>query len=115
MRHSRAPAEVTSIKLSMPKPTSAMLPANTPAITDSTPSRLFQAIVKYSNRLPLRTIRPRSVARSMSLFAALCDERSTSQSTLLHQHKENRYENQHVNRRCDHSTDNRCGNRLHNV
>src|SRR5438876_7161820 len=44
--------EVTSIKLSIPKPTSEMLTANAPATKATRPSRLFQAIVKYSRRFP---------------------------------------------------------------
>src|SRR2546422_7232433 len=40
--------DVTSMKLSIPKPTSEMLPASTPAATAIKPSRVFHTIVKYS-------------------------------------------------------------------
>ena len=44
------------MKLSIPKPTSEMLPAIPPAMTATKPSRLFQAIVKYSSRFPRSAI-----------------------------------------------------------
>ena len=52
MRHNSVASDVTSIRLSIPKPTSEMLPASVPAPMPIRPSRLFQAIVKYSRRFP---------------------------------------------------------------
>src|SRR6185369_9237333 len=49
-RQSSAAPLVTSIALSKPKPTSATLPARNPASRAISPSRLFQAMVKYSKR-----------------------------------------------------------------
>jgi len=46
--------EVTSMKLSTPKPRSETLPATAPEITATSPSRVFHAIVKYSSRFPRR-------------------------------------------------------------
>lgn len=51
-RHSKATAEVTSIKLSTPKPTREILPEMNPVANAANPSRLFHPIVKYSRRLP---------------------------------------------------------------
>ncbi len=48
--------DVTSIKLSMSKPTRAMLPENTPATTPTSPSKLFHAIVKCSKCFPRQAI-----------------------------------------------------------
>src|SRR5258705_5457206 len=59
-RHSRAAPEVTSIKLSMPNPTREMLPAASPAMTATTPSRQFHTIVKYSSLRPRPAIATRS-------------------------------------------------------
>src|SRR6476646_242018 len=56
-RQSSAAPLVTSIALSKPKPTSATLPARNPANKAISPSRLFQAMVKYSRRFPRATAR----------------------------------------------------------
>ena len=64
IRQSRAAAEVTSTKLSTPKPTRDMLPALAPATTATIPSRQFQPIVKYSSLFPRRTIAWRSETSS---------------------------------------------------
>ena len=50
--HSKVLPDVTSMKLSIPKPMSEMLPAIAPEITATNPSRVFHAMVKYSSRLP---------------------------------------------------------------
>ena len=63
-RHSSAAPDVTSMKLSTPKPTREMLPASIPAKTATIPSRLFHAMVKYSSRFPRRTNTWRSKASS---------------------------------------------------
>jgi len=55
-RHSNATAEVTSIKLSTPKPIREILPAMNPVAIAPIPSRLFHPIVKYSRRLPRRAM-----------------------------------------------------------
>ncbi len=61
--HINTPPDVTSMKLSIPKPTREMLPASTPAAANATsPSRLFQTIVKYSNRFPRKAICWRVIA-----------------------------------------------------
>src|SRR5882724_952688 len=52
--------EGTSMKLSIPKPTSEMRPANQPAITATKPSATFHAIVKYASFRPLHDARPLS-------------------------------------------------------
>jgi hypothetical protein len=52
MRHNSAAPDVTSMKLSNPKPTSETLPAMMPAMTATHPSRLFHAMVNYSRRRP---------------------------------------------------------------
>lgn len=67
--HSRVAPEVTSIKLSIPNPTSEMLPAIAPAITATRPSRLFQAMVKYSSRFPRRASVLRVVTNSVTTRA----------------------------------------------
>jgi NADPH:quinone reductase-like Zn-dependent oxidoreductase len=56
------PPDITSIKLSIPNPTSEMLPASAPATTATSPSKLFHAIVKYSNCFPRRATACRSSA-----------------------------------------------------
>lgn len=48
------------MKLSIPKPTSEMLPANAPAMMATKPSNEFHAIVKYSRCSPRRTTALRS-------------------------------------------------------
>jgi hypothetical protein len=53
-------SEGTSMKLSIPKPTSEMLPANQPAITATKPSATFHAIVKYASFRPPHDARPLS-------------------------------------------------------
>src|SRR5882724_4838140 len=58
--HSRTDPDVTSMKLSIPKPTSEMLPAIVPATTATRPSMAFHAIVKYSSFRPCRTTAVRS-------------------------------------------------------
>src|SRR6266852_3428342 len=58
--HSKTDPDVTSMKLSIPKPTSEMLPAIAPATTATRPSNAFQAIVKYSSLRPCRTTAVRS-------------------------------------------------------
>src|SRR5580765_4207520 len=52
IRHSKVAPEMTSMKLSMPKPTREMLPARAPANMATRPSRVFHPMVKYSSRLP---------------------------------------------------------------
>src|SRR4029077_7776390 len=52
--------DTTSMKLSTPNPTSDILPGIAPAATAKIPSRLFQAIVKYSSRLPRSAMARRS-------------------------------------------------------
>src|SRR5689334_21650750 len=52
-RHNTATAEVTSIKLSTPKPTRETLPAMIPVANAANPSRQFHPMVRYSSRLPL--------------------------------------------------------------
>src|SRR5207247_11209413 len=64
LQRSVAP-DVTSMKLSIPKPTREMLPAIPPATTATRPSRLFHAIVKYSKRIPRFAILSRVVANSI--------------------------------------------------
>src|SRR5438552_6076147 len=66
-RHNNIPPDVTSITLSNPKPTKAMLPAKSPATMATTPSRLLYAIVKYSSFRPCftrwaRLVRPVTIA-----------------------------------------------------
>jgi len=58
--HSKTDPDVTSMKLSIPKPTSEMLPAIAPATTATRPSKAFHAIVKYSSLRPWRTAAVRS-------------------------------------------------------
>src|SRR6266446_400392 len=58
--HSKTDPDVTSMKLSIPKPTSEMLPAIAPATTATKPSKPFQAMVKYSSLRPWRTTAVRS-------------------------------------------------------
>lgn len=60
-RHSNATAEVTSIKLSTPKPTREILPEIIPVINAPSPSRLFHPMVKYSRRLPRWAMMAKSV------------------------------------------------------
>jgi hypothetical protein len=52
IRQSKTDPDVTSMKLSIPKPTREILPAISPATTAVNPSAVFQAIVKYSSRRP---------------------------------------------------------------
>src|SRR5215469_15143628 len=52
IRHSKTDPDVTSMKLSIPNPTSEMLPATRPAPTATMPSTAFQMTVKYSSRRP---------------------------------------------------------------
>src|SRR5437588_889596 len=52
----------------------------------------------------------------LSLFiACLRPQRAPPQSSFLHQHEENRNQNQYVNRGRNHSADHGGGNRLHHV
>lgn len=60
MRHSKTDPDVTSMKLSTPKPTSEMLPAIAPATTATRPSNAFHPIVKYSSLRPRSTTAVRS-------------------------------------------------------
>lgn len=60
-RHNNAMAEVTSIKLSTPKPTREILPEIIPVVNAPSPSRLFHPMVKYSRRLPRRAAMAKSV------------------------------------------------------
>ncbi len=60
IRNSSVAPDVTSMKLSTPKPTEEMLPAIAPATTAIRPSSTFQAIVKYSSLRPRRAIAVRS-------------------------------------------------------
>jgi len=55
-RHSNATADVTSIKLSTPKPTREILPEIIPVVNAASPSKLFHPMVKYSRRLPRWTM-----------------------------------------------------------
>ena len=66
--------DVTSMKLSIPKPTSEMLPANVPATKATRPSRLFQAMVKYSKRFPrsATTWRSSEISTMDRIFYAPC-------------------------------------------
>ena len=56
IRQRSAVPEMTSMRLSVPKPTREMLPAIAPAMTATSPSRVFHPIVKYSSRFPRRAI-----------------------------------------------------------
>src|SRR6266446_4093804 len=58
--HSKTDPEVTSMKLSIPKPRGEMLPAIAPATTATRPSQAFHALVKYSSLRPCRTTAVRS-------------------------------------------------------
>jgi hypothetical protein len=58
--HNKTDPDVTSTKLSIPKPTSEMLPAITLATTATKPSNAFHAMVKYSSLRPWRTTAGRS-------------------------------------------------------
>ena len=51
-RQSKMPPDDVSMKESTPKPIRAMLPLTTPLPTATTPSIMFQPIVKYSRRIP---------------------------------------------------------------
>ena len=62
-------AEVTSIKLSIPKPTSEILPAIRPAAVAMRPSAAFHAIVKYSSLFPRCTTAGRSNSKVSPMFA----------------------------------------------
>src|SRR5262245_7594593 len=62
-RQRSAAPEVTSIKLSKPKPTSAMLPAISPDRIATSPSSKFHAMVKYSSWRPRLTRFARSSNR----------------------------------------------------
>src|SRR5579863_2699687 len=78
--------EVTSMKLSIPKPTREMLPATIPAQTAISPSREFQAIVKYSSRLPRCAIAWRAIVNSFMLQAyqaILADDAARIQSGVF--------------------------------
>src|ERR1700688_1869564 len=68
--------DVTSMKLSIRKPTREMLHAMTPAATAIKPSRQFHTMVKYSSCLPRCEIDWRAVVISLMLEAY--------QVTLLH-------------------------------
>src|SRR5882724_2597692 len=61
--HSKTDPDVTSMKLSIPKPTSEMLPAIAPATTATRPSNAFHPIVKYSSLRPrwMTVVRSRTV------------------------------------------------------
>src|SRR5713101_4548072 len=58
--HNKTDPDVTSMKLSIPKPTSEILPAIAPATTATRPSKAFHAMVKYSSLRPRRTTAVRS-------------------------------------------------------
>jgi len=75
---SKVAPDVTSIKLSNPKPTSEMLPATSPAVTPTRPSRLFQATVKYSSRFPRWAIARRVGTNSLITLsiAGRCQDRT---------------------------------------
>jgi hypothetical protein len=60
-------------RYSIPKPTSEMLPACTPATTATSPSRLFHAMVKYSKRFPCRAIAWRSMVSGYCSSPILVD------------------------------------------
>lgn len=72
IRHSKTDPDVTSMKLSIPKPTREMLPATTPAMTATKPSRVFQTTVKYSSFRPWRTTAERS-NRTVSAMSSVYD------------------------------------------
>src|SRR5229473_1027542 len=65
--HNKTDPDVTSMKLSIPKPTSEMLPAIAPATTATKPSKAFHAMVKYSSLRPWRT----TAARSKTAISAM--------------------------------------------
>ena len=71
-RQNKAAAEITSIELSAPKATKAVLPDRIPAPTATTPSMMFHEIVNHSNRSAQRNKDARrrfcsSDVRSLSL------------------------------------------------
>src|SRR5689334_6147279 len=66
LQNNAAP-DVTSMKLSIPNPTREMLPAIAPTTMATRPSRVFQAIVKYSRFRPRREI----AARVITLLSAM--------------------------------------------
>jgi hypothetical protein len=57
---SAGPPALTSMKLSMPNPTSEMLPTIIPTTTATKPSTVFHTTVKYSNLRPRCTAAGRS-------------------------------------------------------
>src|SRR5215469_9686627 len=71
IRQSRAAPEVTSIKLSKPKPVSEILLAIAPSVSANKPSTAFHATVRYSRFRPLRTIRARLANPSIGLSISL--------------------------------------------
>ena len=81
MRQSSVAPDVTSMKLSIPKPTSEMLPASAPATIPTKPSRLFQIIVKHSRRFP------RSAALSRKVGMSFMDRTSVARSSFTREIK----------------------------
>src|SRR5437660_8262834 len=69
IRHSRTDPDVTSMELSIPKPTSEMLAANTPATTATKPSSAFHTTVKYSSLRPRSATSLRSKTAHWFIFA----------------------------------------------
>src|SRR5437016_7388555 len=67
--HSNVAPDVTSMKLSIPKPTREMLPETAPAAIATKPSRKFHTIVKYSSRFPRWAIAWRAIVNSFILGA----------------------------------------------
>src|SRR6185503_14413512 len=122
--HSNVAPDVTSIKLSIPKPTSEMLPASAPAIRATRPSRLFHAMVKHSRRFPRSAAAWRFSATSTMterlypydpsnrLSVTRC---AAPKHTLLYQLEENRHQNQYMDCRRDHTSHYGSGNGFHYI
>jgi hypothetical protein len=84
IRHSNTAPDVTSMKLSIPKPTSEMLPANAPAMTAVKPSRAFHPTVKYSSLRPRPTAKPRAKTALWFILAFYTHLPSGKRSALPH-------------------------------
>jgi len=77
--HSKTDPDVTSMKLSIPKPTSEMLPAIAPATTATKPSKAFHTMAKYSSLRPWRTTAVRS-NMAVSAMSRVCNAPSQSRT-----------------------------------
>jgi len=64
---SKTEPDVTSMKLSIPKPTNEMLPAKIPVATAIKPSSAFHTTVKYSSLRPRSTAAGRSELSTMAI------------------------------------------------